>query len=135
MDWLSTGTRRRLLTGRRLLVVALPAAALIGATSERRRLGHLQKGHAVACGDDDEDGDLDIFIQMGGATNGDQYHNILFQNPGQANHWLTVKLVGTKANWAAIGARIKVVTAGEKPLTIHRHLSSGGSFGASPFGR
>ena len=77
------------------------------------RHGHLQKGHAVACGDWDRDGDVDIFIEMGGAVNGDKYHNILFQNPGQGNHWLTVKLVGQKTNRAAIGARIKVVTAGE----------------------
>ena len=69
---------------------------------------------------------------MGGATNGDKYHNILFQNPGQQNHWLTVKLVGQKTNRAAIGARIKVVTAGNDPLTFYRHVSSGSSFGASP---
>ena len=39
------------------------------------------------------------------------------RTPGQGNHWLTVKLVGKKTNRAAIGARIKVVTAGEKPMT------------------
>ena len=97
-----------------------------------RGTGHLQKGHGVACGDWDRDGDVDLFIEMGGAVNGDKYHNILFQNPGQGNHWLTVKLVGKKTNRAAIGARIKVVTAGEKPLTVHRHVSSGSSFGANP---
>src|SRR5271170_6375659 len=96
------------------------------------RTGHLQKGHGVACGDWDRDGDVDLFIEMGGAVNGDKYHNILFQNPGQGNHWLTVKLVGRKTNRAAVGARIKVVTAGEKPLTIHRLICSGSSFGANP---
>jgi FG-GAP-like repeat/ASPIC and UnbV len=94
--------------------------------------GHLQKGHGVACGDWDRDGDVDVFAQTGGAVNGDKYHNVLFQNPGQGNHWLTVKLVGKKSNRAAIGARIKVVTAGEKPLTVHRHVSSGSSFGGNP---
>jgi hypothetical protein len=94
--------------------------------------GHLQKGHSVACGDWDRDGDVDLFIEMGGPVPGDRYHNILFQNPGQGNHWLTVKLVGRKTNRAAIGARIKVVTAGETPLTVHRHVSSGSSFGANP---
>ncbi len=94
--------------------------------------GHLQKGHGVAIGDWDRDGDADLFIQTGGAVNGDKYHNILFQNPGQKNHWLTVKLVGKRTNRAAIGARIKVVTAGENPLTVHRHVSSGSSFGANP---
>jgi hypothetical protein len=94
--------------------------------------GNLQKGHGVSFGDWDRDGDLDIFIEMGGAVPGDRYHNILFQNPGQGNHWLTVKLVGKKTNRAAIGARIKAVTAGEHPLTVHRHVSSGGSWGANP---
>jgi hypothetical protein len=94
--------------------------------------GHLQKGHGVASGDWDRNGDLDVFIQMGGPVHGDKYHNILFQNPGQGNHWLTVKLVGQKTNRAALGARIKVVTAGPRPLTIHRHVSTGSSFGANP---
>ncbi len=94
--------------------------------------GHLQKGHGVACGDWDRDGDVDLFVQTGGAVNGDKYHNILFQNPGQGNHWLTVKLTGKKTNRAAIGARIKVVTAGKKPQTLYRHVSSGSSFGANP---
>jgi len=96
------------------------------------RTGNLQKGHSVACGDWDRDGDVDIFIEMGGATNGDKYHNILFQNPGQGNHWLTIRLIGTTSNRSAIGARIKLVTAGDAPLTVHRHISSGSSFGASP---
>ncbi|MFN0056530.1 MAG: CRTAC1 family protein [Planctomycetales bacterium] len=94
--------------------------------------GNLQKGHGVACGDWDRNGSVDLFIQMGGAIHGDKYHNILFQNPGQGNHWLTLKLVGKKSNRAAIGARIRAVTAGPEPLTIHRHVSSGSSFGANP---
>ena len=94
--------------------------------------GHLQKGHGVACGDWDRDGDIDIFAQTGGVVNGDKYHNVLFDNPGQGNHWLTAKLVGKKSNRAAIGARIKLVTAGNEPLTLHRHVSSGSSFGANP---
>jgi ASPIC and UnbV len=43
-----------------------------------------------------------------------------------------VKLVGKKSNRAALGARIKVVTAGEKPLTVYRHVSPGSSWGANP---
>ena len=85
----------------------------------------------MACGDWDNDGDVDIFIEMGGALNGDKYHNIMFQNPGQGNNWLTDKLTGTKSNRAAVGARIKVVTAGERPLTVHRHVTSGSSFGTA----
>jgi hypothetical protein len=95
-------------------------------------MGHLQKGHAVSFGDWDRNGAADVFIQLGGAVHGDQYHNVLFQNPGQGNHWLSVKLIGEKSNRAALGARITVVTAGEPPLTVHRHVTSGSSFGANP---
>ncbi|ODT99783.1 MAG: hypothetical protein ABS79_04105 [Planctomycetes bacterium SCN 63-9] len=95
--------------------------------------GHLQKGHGVACGDWDRDGDIDLFVETGGAVNGDRFHNLLFQNPGLSkNHWLSLKLIGEKSNRSAIGARIKVVTAGAKPQTIHLHVSSGSSFGANP---
>jgi hypothetical protein len=93
--------------------------------------GHLQKGHAIACGDWDRDGDTDIFSQTGGAIKGDRYHNVFYENPGQGNHWLTLKLVGKKTNRAAIGARIKVITAGTEPQTIQRHVTSGSSFGAN----
>jgi hypothetical protein len=95
--------------------------------------GNLQKGHGVAIGDWDCDGSNDIFIEMGGAVNGDKYHNIMFQNPGHPeNSWLTIKLVGQKTNRAAIGARIKIVTKGPNPQTIHRLVSSGSSFGGNP---
>ncbi len=94
--------------------------------------GNLQKGHGVSCADWDRDGDVDVFIEMGGVFKGDSYHNILFQNPGQGNHWLTIKLMGQKTNRAALGARIKVVTSGNQPLTIYRHVSTGGSWGANP---
>jgi hypothetical protein len=69
---------------------------------------------------------------MGGAVNGDKYHNILFQNPGNQHSWVTLRLTGKKTNRAAIGARIKIETAGDTPQTIYRHVSSGSSFGANP---
>jgi hypothetical protein len=94
--------------------------------------GHLQKGHAVACGDWRRTGSVDLFVETGGAINADRYHNVLFQNPGQGNNWLTVKLIGKKTNRAAIGARLKCVGAGDAPLTVHRHVSSGSSFGGNP---
>jgi hypothetical protein len=96
------------------------------------RTGHLQKGHGVACGDWRRTGNVDLFVEMGGAINGDKYHNLLFLNPGHENNWLNVKLKGVKTNRAALGARIKVVTTEPEPLTVHRHVSSGSSFGANP---
>jgi hypothetical protein len=94
--------------------------------------GFLQKGHGVSCGDWDRDGDLDMLVELGGAVPGDRYHNVLFQNPGNGNSWVTLKLNGVKTNRAAIGARIKVVTKGDHPLTIYRHVTTGSSFGANP---
>lgn len=94
--------------------------------------GLLQKGHAVACGDWDRDGAVDVFVETGGTIPGDQFSNTLFQNPGPRGHWLNLKLIGMKSNRSAIGARIKVVTAGPNPQTIHWTVSSGSSFGANP---
>ncbi len=94
--------------------------------------GHLQKGHGVAIGDWDGDGSVDLFMEVGGVTPGDRFRNVLFQNPGQGNHWLTVKLRGVKTNRAAIGARIKAVLASPNEQTVYRHVTSGSSFGANP---
>lgn len=94
---------------------------------------HIQKGHGVVFADFDNDGDADIFEQMGGSFPGDRYSNVLYENPGFGNHWLTVKLVGVRSNRSAIGARIhvKVIENGH-PRSIYRHVNSGGSFGANP---
>ena len=70
--------------------------------------GHLQKGHGVAFGDIDHDGDQDIYAVIGGAFTGDIFQNVLFENPGHGNRWITLKLEGVRSNRAAIGARIKV---------------------------
>ena len=96
-------------------------------------VGHLQKGHGVAFGDVDRDGDVDLFAQMGGAFPGDGFGDALFQNPGFGNHWIELELIGTRSNRAALGARIRVDTIEEgRRRSIHRHVSSGGSFGCNP---
>jgi hypothetical protein len=95
--------------------------------------GHIQKGHAVAFADFDNDGDQDIYTVMGGAFAGDTARSVLFENPGHGNHWLKLKLEGVQSNRAAIGARIKIVfetPTGER--TIFKTVNSGGSFGCNP---
>lgn len=94
--------------------------------------GNLQKGHGVACGDWDRNGTIDLFIEMGGAVNGDKYHNILFQNPGNSASWISLKLIGQFSNRAAIGARIKIQTDDPDLPVVYRHVTSGSSFGANP---
>ena len=95
--------------------------------------GHLQKGHGVSFADWDNDGDLDMFVEVGGQTPGDKAHNLLFQNPGNAHHWIKLKLVGTKTNRAAIGARLQVEVEEPDGSTrrIHRVIGSGSSFGGN----
>ena len=98
--------------------------------------GHLQKGHGVAFGDIDQDGDQDIFAVIGGAFTGDVYQNVLFRNPGHGNRWIKLKLEGRRSNRAAIGARIRVlVRTAAGTRSIESTVSSGGSFGASPLRR
>ncbi len=96
--------------------------------------GHLQKGHGVAFADWDRDGDADIFLEAGGAAPGDRAHNVLFQNPGYGNHWLTLKLVGVRTNRAALGARIRVDVPGNQgtAVSVYRTISAGSSFGGNP---
>jgi hypothetical protein len=96
-------------------------------------LGHLQKGHAVAFGDFDNDGDQDIYEVIGGAYAGDVYWNGLFENPGFGQNWITLKLEGRTSNRAAIGARLKVVVEeGGTERALFRTVGTGGSFGSNP---
>ena len=95
--------------------------------------GHLQKGHGIAFADLDNDGDQDVFAELGGAYLGDRFANAVFENPGFGNHWIKIKLIGRRSNRSAIGARIRLeIDDAGKNRTIFRWVNSGGSFGANP---
>jgi hypothetical protein len=96
--------------------------------------GELHKGHGVAFADIERDGNEDLLEEVGGAVPGDAHAFRLFQNPGNGNDWINIKLVGVKSNRSAIGARIKVTVEneGKAGRSIYRTVGSGGSFGASP---
>jgi len=98
------------------------------------RVGNLQKGHGVSFADLDYDGDLDIYMDMGGAYTGDAYENSLYMNPGQNNNnWINITLIGVKTNKVAIGARIQVTfTENGIQRSVYRDVNSGGSFGCNP---
>ena len=57
--------------------------------------GELHKGHGIAFVDIDNDGDEDIFTPIGGPTPGDRHAFRLFENPGNGNDWISLRLVGT----------------------------------------
>lgn len=98
------------------------------------RVGHLQKGHGIAFADFDNDGDQDIFAQLGGAFTGDVFGDALFANPGHGNHFLKVELVGKKSNRFGIGARLAVeFDEPDQVRTVHRSVGSITSFGSLPF--
>jgi hypothetical protein len=95
--------------------------------------GQLQKGHGVAFGDIDNDGDQDVLHQLGGFFPGDRFRNALFRNPGHANRFLVVDPVGTRSNRDGYGARIRVEVEGDDGRReIHRAVGSVSSFGGSP---
>ena len=95
--------------------------------------GHLQKGHGVAFGDVDNDGDQDVFEEMGGAYLADKAHSALYANPGSGHAWLGLELEGVRSNRRAVGARVKIAAAtAAGPRFIYRTVGSGGSFGGSP---
>ena len=96
--------------------------------------GDWHKGHGVAFADLSNRGFEDIVTVIGGSTPGDAHAMRVFENPGNENDWITLKLVGVKTNRAAIGARIKVTVQNgdSQARSIYRTVNSGGSFGASP---
>ncbi|MGH9511282.1 MAG: CRTAC1 family protein [Terriglobales bacterium] len=77
----------------------------------------------MAVGDFNNDGGIDVLIAVN-----DGAPVLLRNNVGKQNHWLGVKLVGTKSNRDAIGARL-TYKAGD--LTRSRMKVGGGSFMSS----
>ena len=94
--------------------------------------GHLQKGHGIAFGDIDGDGDQDIYAVLGGWYTADGFHHALFMNPGNGNHWITLRLEGVRSNRSAMGTRIQVrLSSPEGPRSVYATVGTGGSFGSS----
>ncbi len=91
-------------------------------------LGNIGKGHGVTFGDVDTDGDVDIYVPVGGAFIGDQWHNLFYRNNGTGNNWLTLKLVGVKSNRDGIGAKVTLHIGDD---VIYREVSGGCGFGST----
>jgi hypothetical protein len=74
---------------------------------------------ALASGDFDNDGDLDIYVANEGKP------NVLYQNQGRGNNWLMVKTEGRISNRAGIGARVRLIAGA---LSQTREVSGGSGF-------
>jgi hypothetical protein len=59
----------------------------------------------AAFGDYDNDGDIDALI-----LNMNDLPSLLRNDGGNGQNWIKIKLIGTKSNRTAIGARVRVVT-------------------------
>jgi hypothetical protein len=85
-----------------------------------------QRHRGSAVGDFNGDGRLDVVVTAIGAR-AEVWMN---QSPG-ANHWLELKLEGTRSNRDAIGARVKVVTRNK---TQFNHVTTSCGYASSSAG-
>jgi len=75
---------------------------------------------ALAVGDIDNDGDVDILI-----TNNGGAPNLLLNEAGSAANALVVRAIGGKSNRSAIGAKLTLTAGGHRQL---REVQSGSSY-------
>ena len=64
-------------------------------------------GRGLATADFDNDGDIDIAVNVRG-----DYPELLRNDGGNANHWLEVLLIGTKSNRDGTGSVLKLTSEG-----------------------
>jgi hypothetical protein len=77
-------------------------------------------GRGAAFGDLDNDGQIDVAI-----ANVNDLPDLYRLNGNKANHWVTLKLVGTSSNRNAIGARVHCVSGGVEQW---QEVRGGGSY-------
>ena len=83
------------------------------------------KGHGVSFIDLDEDGDLEIYAQLGGHYQGDHARNAFYENQsGNRNKWLEIDLTGGNP----VGVSLTLIANG---VTQHREVKGSEGFGAT----
>jgi hypothetical protein len=88
------------------------------------------KGHGSNIADLAGDGRLCLLVSSGGAYPGDLLTTSVFRPKEILGNYLNIRLVGTKSNRSAIGARVRLDAGGRSQ---HRLVSGGSGFGCLPF--
>jgi hypothetical protein len=83
----------------------------------------VQASRGVASGDFDNDGRMDMLV-----VNMDDTLTLLHNTTHNDNHWLMIRVIGSKSNRDGIGARLRLTTGGQTQI---REVKTAGSFASS----
>ena len=96
--------------------------------SQSSRLANYGKTHGITGHDFNRDGFIDLYTSVGGQEIGDRQANGFFRNEGTDNHWLSIRLVGTRSNRDGVGAKVTVWTSERLRF---QEVAIGGGFGST----
>src|SRR4249920_409587 len=82
-------------------------------------INEMFSSRGAAFGDYDNDGDVDVLI-----LNMNDVPSLLRNDGGNKQNWIKIKLIGTKCNRTAIGARVRVTTGKHAQMDEVRSGSS-----------
>jgi hypothetical protein len=106
-------------TGRKRFVEASASAGPSFGVPEAHR--------GAAFGDFNNDGRIDVVV-----TNQNSPPDLFMNRSKSSNHWLLVRLVGTRSNRDGLGARLKATPAGGASIYNHATTSTGLSASSDP---
>ena len=90
-------------------------------------LVHYGMLHGMAFADYDNSGNLSLFGSFGGFYWGTRLKSRLYRNVGSGNKALEIRLIGTRSNRDAIGAKVSALTGSR---WIHKWVDGGNGFGS-----